>query len=170
LAKEWQSKQVVKLNTSFNVDHCCNFGCHASGGIWGSFFSLVLWIAIALRQILDLFGYVDDVFSFELESNVLWYEPYQKFMPSKQARLLELWDEIGIPHDEAKQVSGPVITIIGFEVDVNRMSITMPSVARQDLILAIREFAVRNRRPKLADLPPPTDRLIYHTYVIRLKV
>ena len=152
LAKEWQSKQVVKINGSYNVNHCCNFGSHASGGIWGSFFSLVLWIAIALREILDLFAYCDDVFSFELESDVLWYEPYQRFMPSKQARLLELWDEIGIPHDEAKQVSGPIVTIIGFDVDVNKMSFTMPPDACLDLILAIREFAIRNRRPKLADL------------------
>ena len=152
LAREWRSKQVVKINGSYNVDHCCNFGSRASGGIWGRFFSLVLWIAIALHEILDLFAYCDDVFSFELESNVLWYEPYQRFMPSKQACLLELWDEIGIPHDEAKQVSGPIITIISFDVDVNKMSFTMPPDARLDLILAIREFAIHNRRPKLSDL------------------
>ena len=152
LAKEWQLKQVVKINGSYNIDHCCNFGNHASGGIFSSFFSLILWIAIALHQILDLFSYCDDVFSFELESNILWYEPYQKFLPSKQAHLLELWDDIGIPHDEVKQVSGPVLTIISFEVNINKMSFTMPSDTRLDLILAIHKFTVCNQHPKLSDL------------------
>ena len=136
----------------YNVNHCCNFGSWASGGIFRSFFSLVLWITIALCKILNLFGYCEDIFSFELESNVLWYEPYQKFMPLKQAHLLELWDEIGIPYDEAKQVSGPILTIIGFKVDINKMSFTMPPNTHLNLILAIHEFAVCNQHPKLANL------------------
>jgi hypothetical protein len=71
-----------------------------------------------------------------------WYAPYNKFLPAKQVKLLELWDELGIPHEERKQVYGSPLTIIGFEVDPNRMTITMLQQARDDLIQAIREFAI----------------------------
>ena len=151
MSKHWQAKQVLKINGRFNVDRNNEFGSRAAGGIWGSVLSLVLWIASFVLTISDLFAYVDDTFSFDLATRVLWYEPFKKFMPMKQVELLRLWDELGVPHDEAKQVSGPILTIIGFEVDVNAMSITMPSQSLLDLIAAISEFAVRGRRPKLSD-------------------
>ena len=151
MSKHWQAKQVLKINGRFNVDRNNEFGSRAAGGIWGSVFSLVLWIATFISNIPDLFAYVDDTFSFDLASELLWYDPYKKFMPTKQAKLLQLWDRLGVPHDEAKQVSGPILTIIGFEVDVNAMSITMPHQSTLDLIAAISEFAVRGRRPKLLD-------------------
>ena len=37
---------------------------------------LVLWIAIFIKSIADLLGYIDDNFSFDEEGNVMWYEPY----------------------------------------------------------------------------------------------
>ena len=66
-------------------------------------------------------------------------------------QLLLLWDELGVPHKEEKQVSGRVPKIIGFEINVNAMSVTLSDEARQDLIRAILEFAVIGRRPKLSD-------------------
>ncbi|KAE9403348.1 hypothetical protein BT96DRAFT_495295 [Gymnopus androsaceus JB14] len=35
------------------------------------------------------------------------YEPYGELFPRKQARLLCLWDDLGIPHKWKKQVFGP---------------------------------------------------------------
>ncbi|KIM37659.1 hypothetical protein M413DRAFT_41449, partial [Hebeloma cylindrosporum] len=99
-----------------------------------------------------LFAYVDDVFTFDLASEVSWYEPYKKFMPTKQAKLLSLWDELGVPHSESKQVSGPVLTIIGFVVDVNAMTISIPPDSLRDLIAALSEMAVPGHRPRLCDL------------------
>ena len=37
---------------------------------------LVLWIAIVVKSILDIFGYINDNFSFEEEGKVTWYAPY----------------------------------------------------------------------------------------------
>jgi hypothetical protein len=38
--------------------------------------------------------------------NVLWYEPYHCYYRAKQVKLLKLWDEIGLPHEKAKQEYG----------------------------------------------------------------
>ena len=67
---------------------------------------IVLWIAINVKHILDLLAYVDDMFSWEFANNLLWYEPYTCHFPAKQALLLQLWDELGIPHEQSKQVFG----------------------------------------------------------------
>jgi hypothetical protein len=90
-----------------------------------TFFGLVLWIAIVVKSILDLFSYVDDTFSWEFANNMTYYAPYNKFLPTKQAHLLTLFDEVGVPHEEHKQVFGSPLQIISFYVDPNLMTITM---------------------------------------------
>ena len=56
--------------------------------------------------------------------DVKYYEPYGRYFPSDQTKLLELWDEIGLPHVERKQIYGPTVTFIGFETDPNTMTIS----------------------------------------------
>lgn len=144
----WQVYQIVTIEGGRHVDRCNNFGWRGAGGLWGAFFGLVMWIAINIEHILELFAYVDDAFGWDFEGNLLWYEPYSTSFPEKQTRLLRLWDRLGIPHSRAKQVYGAQLTIIGFEVDANAMTITMPADSRRDLITAIRRFSgVGQRRP-----------------------
>ncbi|KAF8957956.1 hypothetical protein BDZ97DRAFT_1636905, partial [Flammula alnicola] len=112
---------------------------------------LVLWIAIFVKLIADMLAYADDAYSWEFEGNLLYYTPYDALMPTKQAHFLQLLDELGIPHDREKQIWGPQITIISFDVDPNAMTITMPDDAKSDLVSAIRLFAVAGHRPKLLD-------------------
>jgi hypothetical protein len=137
----WQIQQVITVNGLCHVNQCNHFGNCAAGHIWGCFIALVLWIAIFVVNIPDLLGYVDDIFSWSFEDDLQWYEPYHKCLPSKQTRLLLLWDELGIPHEEAKQLFGSPLTVIGFEVDPNAMTITMPLQACTDLIQTIHDFA-----------------------------
>ncbi|TFK38309.1 hypothetical protein BDQ12DRAFT_606353 [Crucibulum laeve] len=106
---------------------------------------LVLWIATFVYQLEDIFGYIDDAFSWDLEGHTLLYEPYNKTMPAKQAHLLQLWDTLGIPHEESKQMWGSMLTIIGFEVDPNAMTISMPLQACTNLINKLHEFAHPNQ-------------------------
>lgn len=61
-------------------------------------------------------------------------------VPPFQAQLLTLWDEIGVPHTKEKQLHGRTLTIIGFQVNAQDFSISLPSQARQDLVDAIRAF------------------------------
>ncbi|KAF9061017.1 hypothetical protein BDP27DRAFT_1429428 [Rhodocollybia butyracea] len=77
----WQIRQVVKIASLFHTDHCNNFGNRGAGGIWGNFFALVLWIAVYIMLLADIFGYVDDAFSWEFADNMEYYAPYAKFLP-----------------------------------------------------------------------------------------
>ena len=104
------------------------------------FMSLVLWIAHHVKDIHDLFAYIDDVFSYEQAENVEFYASYGRYMPTKQVHLLRLWDELGIPHDERKQVSGATLRIIGFDVDSDRMLISMDAQDRQKMHDAVLSF------------------------------
>ncbi|KAK0430316.1 uncharacterized protein EV420DRAFT_1657681 [Desarmillaria tabescens] len=80
-----------------------------------------------------------------------WYGPYQKYLPTKQTALLTLFDELGVPHEEEKQLHGYILTIIGLDVDPNAMTITMPDSSRLELISAIRNFAVVGSQHSLHD-------------------
>ncbi|EIN08609.1 hypothetical protein PUNSTDRAFT_69000, partial [Punctularia strigosozonata HHB-11173 SS5] len=115
--------------------------------------SLVLWIAIKVRGIPDLLGYVDDIFSYDESENMRLYRPYGRRMPRNQKRLLELWDELGIPHEDRKQVHGPILKIIGYEVDANKMSIGMGQDERKILVMQIRELAGAERVPQTQSYP-----------------
>jgi hypothetical protein len=95
---------------------------------------LVIWIMIFINLILDLFSYMDDSFSFDIEGNVLWYEPYKCYYPMKQAKLLTLWDEISLPHKKGKQEYGPELRITGFLVDPNGMRVTLDDEDRIKLL------------------------------------
>jgi hypothetical protein len=147
----WQLMQIVTIDGLRHVDRDNEFGGGASGRIFWTFISLVLWIAINVVCLEDLLGYVDDDYSWDFAQNMEWYEPYSLFYPRKQTRLLRLWDYLGIPHEQRKQVFGSPLTIIGMEVDANAMTITMPDEARNDLIAAIESFAIVGTRRSLRE-------------------
>ncbi|KIJ90069.1 hypothetical protein K443DRAFT_15553 [Laccaria amethystina LaAM-08-1] len=114
----WQIKQVNRVAGSLHVDRNNTFRGHASGCNWIAFMALVSWIAKKKRGIELLGTYADDSFGPDHANNISWYEPYHKYMPSNQVKILELWDEINLPHKESKQVFGSTLTIIGIKVDV----------------------------------------------------
>ena len=142
----WQIKQVNRIDGLLHIDRNSAFGGRASGCNWISFMSLVSWIAKKKRNVDFLATYSDDSFGPALANDFTWYRPYNKFIPTNQAKILELWDEINLPHKEKKQVSGSTLTIIGIEVDANNLTMTMPPELLQDLITAIREFITSRRK------------------------
>ena len=136
----WQIKQIVTIDGVRHVDRNTEFGGRGSCRDYTAFMGLVLWIAIFVKCLLDLFGYIDDNFSFEEEGKVTWYAPYQCYFPTKQARLLCLWDEIGLPHEKSKQEYAPVLRIIGFMVDPALMCVSMDDDDKDQLIQRISDF------------------------------
>ncbi|KAJ3490946.1 hypothetical protein NLJ89_g11390 [Agrocybe chaxingu] len=130
----WQIKQVCMVDGYGHVNQCNCFGGCGSGGIFISFNSLVAWIAKNIEHILGCADYVDNTSGAEFADEVSFYEPYQKLMPSKQVSLLHLWDKLGIPHKEKKQVFGSPLTIIGIDVDPNAMTLTLSEAAHEDLV------------------------------------
>ena len=136
----WQVKQIITIDGCRHVDRCTSFGGRGSCRDYTAFMGLVLWIAIFIKLLVDLFGYIDDNFGFDEEGNVVWYEPYQCYYPAKQAKLLLLWDEIGLPHEKSKQEYAPVLRIIGFMVDPEIMRVSMDEEDRTRLIQQISDF------------------------------
>ncbi|KAF7783258.1 hypothetical protein Agabi119p4_2634 [Agaricus bisporus var. burnettii] len=110
----WQIKQIVTVDSFRHVDRNNVFGGRRSGDLFITFMSLVMWIACHVWGILGLCNYVDDVFGVDLLNQTSLYKPYNTFLPSKQARLLEGWDKLGIPHKREKQLNGQRLTIIGW--------------------------------------------------------
>lgn len=72
--------------------------------------------------------------------NLVFYEKYNKLMPAWQVKLLQLWDKLGIPHEEDKQLFGLQLNIIGFHIDADEMSIMMPADAQKSLDDTITHF------------------------------
>ena len=86
--------------------------------------------------------YVDDSSGCNLASDTAFYAPYGKDMPHGQTVLLSLWDALGIPHKEKKQVSGAPLTVIGISVDPNAMTLTLPLEARKRLLEEMTAWSV----------------------------
>ncbi|KAF9019728.1 hypothetical protein BDZ89DRAFT_958978 [Hymenopellis radicata] len=152
----WQIKQVVTANIQSlsgggsrdkrsmwlrYVDWRACFGSCSSPRAWASFMGLVVWIAICIMNMTFLCCYVDDCFSVGLVDDMSWYEPYQQLYPTDQTRLLRLWDWLGIPHKLKKQVWGETLVIIGFLVDPNELTATLPADSKSDLVDHVRDFA-----------------------------
>ena len=63
--------------------------------------------------------------------------------------LLSLWDELGIPHCEPKQIHGPEIPIIRINVDVNELPFTLTAGAKDKLIEELQWWCKPGRKEKL---------------------
>jgi hypothetical protein len=159
LAKEWQAKQTVTIGDKHYVDHCNCFGNRSSYKVFLSLPSLVAWIAENVKTIPHLKAYVDDNASFDLVGDVLYYAPYHRYFPSKQTRLLLLWDELNIPHAEKKQIYGPVIPFVGFDVDLNKMVVSISDERRTNLITKVLDFAKPGKHHPLRDFESLTGHL-----------
>ena len=109
----WQIKQVVPFGSKRHVDRWNVFGGRASQRIWHAFMSLVLWVAGMKLLMHFLYLYVDDSFSAQKRGEMLFYKGYQETLASNLTRLLQLWDFIGLPYEEHKQVFGAELPIIG---------------------------------------------------------
>ncbi|KAG2337484.1 hypothetical protein BDR05DRAFT_952562 [Suillus weaverae] len=89
---------------------------------------LVIWkvdISEAYRHMpMHPLSQIKQIISFE-EHDRAFYVKYQKFLPQNMVKLLHLWDELGIPHEEHKQLFSSPLPVIGFDVDAQLMRITL---------------------------------------------
>ena len=141
----WQLKQVVTTTSPSGqkirrIDRNLCFGSRGSPDLWISFMALVIWIAVKKFGIDIAQLYMDDTYGPDTSRTLELYAPYNRLMPPNQARLLRLWDELGIPHADEKQLYGRALTIIGFYVDSVSMTITLPVDKRTELVSAIHGF------------------------------
>ena len=148
--KLWQLKQGVRLLGKLYVDRANIFGGSASPAIFIAVNALIAWAAKHERSIDDLI-YVDDSFGVKEEGQMAWYAPYEQEFPCQQAQLLELWDEIGIPHKKAKQVFGECLTILGIVVNVDNLTFTLTHEACEQLGEELEEWCQQGVRRKVRE-------------------
>jgi hypothetical protein len=141
--RRWQMKQIHTIDGERYVDRCNNFGGRGGYGIWSTFMSLVVWIGWNILLI-QFFVYVDDNFGFERAEALMFHARLNRRLPSQQARLLDLWDDIGLPYEDRKQEYGLTLRVIGFIVDPNAMTVTIPDDARTKFLTSITDFINTN--------------------------
>ena len=145
----WQVKQVNRIDDDYHVDRCNAFGGCGAGGLFISFNSLVAWIAKEVKSIRYLSDYVDDSSGCSRRDDLAIYQPYERKFPREQVILLNLWDELGIPHKPHKQLFGSPIPIIGISVDANLLTLTLSNEAREALIAELQWWCRPGRKEKL---------------------
>lgn len=151
----WQIKQANLIDGIRYIDRNAAFGSSASGSLFISVNALVTWIAKKVQHIEYLAVYVDDSMGCDIKGDVLFYPPYNKMLPRHQKILLGLWDHLGIPHKEKKQLSGPPLTIIGIDVDPNAMTLTQPHLARERFLAELALWTAEP--PKASRISTPHD-------------
>jgi hypothetical protein len=121
-----------------------------------------------VKHIENLKCYIDDNCSFARLNDTKYYRPYNKYFPTDQTKLLELWDEIGLPHEEWKQIYGPIIPFIGFDVDPNAMTVSLSDERKQSLISEVLAFAKPGKRQTLKEFQSVAGRVNWSLAVFPL--
>lgn len=88
-----------------------------------------------------LITYVDDSSGASPSIDTTLYEPYNSLIPTPQASLLTLWDELRVPHKPKKQLHGETLPIIGIVVDPNELTFSLPDVSRRRLIEELQKWS-----------------------------
>src|SRR5882724_957181 len=105
--------------------------------IWCTLFGLVIWIAIHVCLCEDVMHYMDDAWLYDTNPVLTYYAPYDAFCAAKQVTLLQLYNELGLPHVKLKQVYGWALEIISLYMDPFIMTISMSEELQDKLTAAI---------------------------------
>ena len=108
------------------------------------------WIAIFKFDILDLYVYMDDYFGWDYEDQMIFY--HGKLRPRRQVKLLQFWEYISCPFDDEKQKHGQELKIIGFWINIEHGTISLPPSSISDILNKINLFlSTPNCQPLLRD-------------------
>ena len=144
----WQLRQVVIIKGHLHIVRCLVFGNWASPRCWCAVSGLMCWIALRKLDIKGLHVYMDDFFGWDFADNLVNYRGKKR--PKLQVQLLLLWEFLSCPFENKKQEHGEQLKIIGFWVDINLGTISIPPAAVTEITTKIKEFIeTQNRRPPL---------------------
>lgn len=141
----WQLRQIVVVDGDMHIVYRLVFGSRASPRIWCAVSSLLCWVAIFKLQIPGIFVYMDDFYGWDFDEDRTYF--HDQHRPQRQVRLLQFWDQISCPYEDKKQVHGSPLKIIGFWVDINAGSISVPPSSVEEAVTAISDFLTRRRAP-----------------------
>jgi hypothetical protein len=146
----WQLRQVVVVEGRLHIVRRLVFGNCASPCCWCAVSGLMCWVASKKLGVDALHVYMDDFFGWDLADNLVLYHGRQR--PRKQVQLLILWEALACPFEDQKQDHGAQLKIIGFWVDINLGTISIPPASITEITERIENFlATPNRRPSLRE-------------------
>jgi hypothetical protein len=144
----FQLRQVVRIEGKLYIVRRLVFGNRASPRCWCAVSGLLCWLGIQKFNINGLHVYMDDFFGWDNADNLVRYRG--RLRPRRQVQLLVLWESISCPFEDRKQDHGEVLKIIGFWVDINAGSVSLPPNSISDVIAKIDHFlATPDRSPAL---------------------
>ncbi|CAA7265008.1 unnamed protein product [Cyclocybe aegerita] len=85
-----------------------------------------------------LLVYMDDFYGWDFADNLIKFRGRRR--PRRQVLLLTFWEAIGCPYEDRKQEDGDCLKIIGFWVDPNRGSISLPPDSVDTIVTHITSF------------------------------
>jgi hypothetical protein len=138
----FQLRQVVRIEGKLFIVRWLVFGNRASPRCWCAVSGLLCWLGVRKLGIASLHVYMDDFFGWDYADNLVWYRG--KLRPCRQVQFLLLWESISCPFKDRKQEHGEALKIIGFWVDINAGSISLPPSTVSDIITKIDLFLTRS--------------------------
>ncbi|GAA6029109.1 hypothetical protein JCM8097_001603 [Rhodosporidiobolus ruineniae] len=164
MSRRWQARQGIVILVSdgaggwkkrYHVEWRGVFGSRAMPFLWTRFMSLLLWISRRRCALENPLAYMDDQFQLDpLGSLVDFVGPDGAALriPASQAAVSSLWTSLGIPHKVSalKAPFGRAVLIVGFLVDLDKLSISISAASIDKLLAAIDDFlAEPDRCPPL---------------------
>jgi hypothetical protein len=134
----WQLQQVVVVDGHLYILQCFIFGNQASPRCWCAISGLMCWITSRKLDVKDLNVYMDDFFRWDFADNLVFYRG--QWHPQQQVQLLLLWEFLCCPFNDKKQEHGEKLKIIGFWVDINLGTISIPPASISKIIMKIEAF------------------------------
>jgi len=110
--------------------------------LWCTFFGMVVWSLRFHVKIEIPLHYTDDQFGYDKSPQLELYSHTNeaRLIPRDQKTTLLFWDYLGIPHSWSKQEFGRSLVIIGFQVNLNGLTISLSTAARLKVLAEIRNF------------------------------
>jgi hypothetical protein len=134
----WQLRQFVDVDGEYYCVRRLVFGNRASPHIWCAVSGLICWIATKRLEITDLHVYMDDFFGWDFADSLIRFRGALR--PRRQVQLLLLWEAISCPFDDEKQLSGQLLKIIGFHLDVDAGTISLDPQSIGSIVSQINYF------------------------------
>ncbi|GAA6034625.1 hypothetical protein JCM8097_005429, partial [Rhodosporidiobolus ruineniae] len=164
MSRRWQARQGIVILVSdgaggwrkrYHVEWRGVFGSRAMPFLWTRFMSLLLWISRRRCALENPLAYMDDQFHLDLLGPLVDFvgpDGASLRIPASQAAVSSLWTSLGIPHklSALKAPFGRAVLIVGFLVDLDRLTISISPASVAKLIAAIDDFlAAPDRCPPL---------------------
>jgi len=146
----WQLRQGIAVEhrqadgswqRRYHIEWRGAFGSRATPYLWTSVMGAVQWIVQHRGYVDHPLAYMDNAFNVDLTGRLLPHvvDGSSQLLPEGQVLTLRVWDEVGFPYRLKKVVFGRSLPIIGIVIDLDLLTVTLPSSS-----VAI--FAARARR------------------------